>query len=188
MEKMTRQRKWLLGVLGVGVAAVIVDQTLMGAPSAAHATDGAEPPAAPLVDASAAGDASATPPTTPSTGTEPIDLSAFSRRLSELPPIDAGESDRVDAFAPPAAWVVEQAAVVTPPEAAPQAISAEAFALKYRLTGTMNADGVQIAVLGSEPYRVGMRVDGFILRHVASRLAVWESLETGESIVLRETE
>ncbi len=191
-KKLTRQRKWLLGVMGLGIAAVVVDRTLMGDPTAANASSAAADSEALLIDAADREADAPVPVAAPvAPGEGPLDLSDFSERLAGLTPLGQDASaDRADAFAPPAAWVVQPLAQPEPGE--PQAVSAvltpAEFERRHELNGTMRADGMQIAVLDTKPYRVGQIVDGYVLRHVASRLAVWECQETGESVVLRESE
>lgn len=191
-NKLTRQRKWLLGVMGLGIAAVVVDRTLMGDPVAANAASGPGDSAAPLVDVSEReADAPAAAPTSAAPGEGPLDLSDFSQRLAGLSPIDSvAGAGRGDAFEPPAAWVVtpQPTPETGPAQPVTTPLSPAEFQQRHELNGTMNADGVQIAVLDSKPYRVGQIVDGYVLRRVAARQAVWESSLTGESVVLRESE
>ena len=186
MGKITRQRKWLLGILGAGLVVVVVDRTLLSAPEQANASEGLGAAPAPIAD----GSVEAAPETDApmAVGGGPIDLSGFSRRLDELAPADTAPSARVDAFAAPESWVREPLSPRQTSAAPVVGLTAEDFSRRHVLNGTMHDGVVQIAVLDSQPYRVGMAVDGFILRHVASRLAVWESRETGESVVLRESD
>lgn len=191
-NKLTRQRKWLLGVMGLGIAAVVVDRTLMGDPVTAHAASDAGDSAAPLVDASEReADAPVVSTAAAAPGEGPLDLSDFSQRLAGLSPIDSTAGPgRSDAFEPPEAWVVtpQPTPEVGPAQPVTTPLSPAEFQQRHELNGTMNADGVQIAVLDSKPYRVGQIVDGYVLRRVATRQAVWESSLTGESVVLRESE
>ena len=189
MEKLTRKRKWMMGVLALGVGALVMDRTLLGPPETASASDAvAATSDAALVQPAASTDASAVAPATVG-GEAPADLSAFAQRLAAMPQPTGEAFERDDAFDLPKDWAPT-------PLAGPQAVAedprertalARAFHAAHTLNGTMNADGVDVAVVNGQPYRVGAALDGFVLKQVANRMALWQSTETGEMVVLRES-
>lgn len=185
-SKMTRQRKWLLGVLGVGVAAVVVDRALLGGPDSVNASDEGPAVEAPVTDGGIVpAEETAAPVAASASG--PIDLSEFARRLEAMPEAATGSLGRADAFEPPADWLTEPDEIgsVAAPEQPTSELS-RAFSASHILNATIHDDGAAIAVLDGKLVSVGEVVDGFTLRRVSNRMTVWQAEATGEWVVLRE--
>ena len=186
MSKITRQRKWLLGFLGLGVAAVVTDRAFLGGPDEANAAE--DVGAAAVADVEAAlGPAAIQTPAPALSGEGPLDLSGFARRLDELPDMTQAEVGRHDAFSTPATWIAEpedaQAAAEIP---VVDGQLGRDFQASHTVNGKMNVDGNTLVILDGEPIEIDQMVDGFILVQVAGRASLWESIETGERVILRE--
>lgn len=185
-NKMTRQRKWLLGVLGVGVAAVVVDRAMLGGPDTASASDAADTPAAPAPEAALELVGEAAPEATVGAA-GPIDLSDFALQLEAIPPASARGLGRADVFESPAGWAVE----IESPGVETQSVAADGslvreFQAEHAHNGTMYRGGVEYVLLSGQPVVVGQIVEGFVLKEFNDNASLWESTVTGERVVLRD--
>ena len=155
----TKSQKIWLGVLGVAVAALAVNQ-LAGGPAAPPAgvtrPVGADPrSASPAVRAG------------PTAAVTMVGLSGFdaplAARLDDLRRrLGDGPSIVRDAFAPPAAWA-----------GAPSDDRAAAFEHGHVLTVTLQSGGGGQAVVDGDLVAVGQQVDGFRLASVGRRRATF---------------
>lgn len=200
MEGLTRKRKWMMGLLALGVGALVMDRTLLGPPEEASASQAPSADAAPA-DPSA-GEATPAPAAPAPDVDAPADLSEFAQRLSALPAPTGDGLARDDAFALPADW--REAPLEGPSAVAEVPIElsqeARAFKLKYTHQGTMNIDGTlrpdgtreedgfAIAVINDKPCRVGAVVDGFVLIRIGNQRSLWQQPETGEMVLLTEVQ
>jgi hypothetical protein len=179
---LTRSRKIVLAVLGVAVAALLVDRLAL-APSAsgpkqaqARPTPGggtAEVQAAPSP-------AAATPSATETDPALAERLEATAERF-QLDP----EALR-DGFIPAQAWLeelVEPVPEAAPDPVEPQASPAEQFAEQHTLTSVILTSGGGSAVIDGKVVPVGQAIDGFTLVRLTRSSAVFAA--DGAEVELR---
>jgi len=186
--KMSRERKWLCGILGLGVGALALDQTLLGSPESANAQEGAG-----LIDSSESDLTVA--PQEPSTIVEEnlegaADLSDFASRLEAANSLSQGQPDARDAFALPEHWQTRTIEVRPDNlDQVPMDTEVATFIANHTLVGTIVSETGDYAILEGKNapinVRVGQDVDGFVLRVVADRATAWESKTTGERAILQ---
>jgi hypothetical protein len=176
--KLSKSKLALLAMLGLAVAAFLVDRFVLGTagPSKAAGSNEAAPK---TVGAAAAGPASAAP--TPAA--KPVEAVETSR-----PPAGPSVADRLkalasrmpnlkgaaarDALALPASWVTT---VKTPDDPVPPATDpAGRFLQEHRLTAVLIADNGGLAIINGKPIRVGEEIDGFRLLRLAPGYAVFQ--------------
>ncbi|MFI4860501.1 MAG: hypothetical protein ACIAXF_07455 [Phycisphaerales bacterium JB063] len=191
MSKMTRQRKWLVGVLVLGVGAVVVDRAMLGGPESANASDGAAPQDG---EAAATGSEAVADSSTPGdvvSADGPVDLSEFARRLEELPDVRDGTIGRRDVFELPAHWEPQLLEEAVQPDSEPEPVVADgrlgrAFQAKHTHDGAMQVGGVDYAIIDGKKICENQILDQFILRRFTNRQSLWESELTGELVLLPE--
>lgn len=180
---MTKERKLYAAVLGLVVAALLVDQVILGG------------------DATGPHDAAAGLPTaSTSSATVVPDVAGVEQVVKEMNQAAATLSDdntlahRLEAFAaerrytlpevtnafePDASWV----APATKPKARSTPKTAELFAARHKLTGVMVTGGGGVAMVESKPdgggsptrmaLRVGQSLDGLTLKSVTDKTATF---------------
>jgi hypothetical protein len=173
--ELTRQRKALFAVLGVGALALIADR-MISTPATVEAGGRMYAPVAlppgPGVKQASPGESSRIDP-------------PLLHRMRELPEATQYDSvAKLDAFKPPASWVPEAPVVEV---AAPVVESAaDIFQRSHRLTAVLSGPAGEFAVIGGRTLAIGQDLDGFILVAVGTRSAVfrWEDAEV--TLTLRE--
>jgi hypothetical protein len=179
---LSRKHKLLFAVLGVAVAALLVDWLFLRdettGPSQAQASvnapavvpEAAPPDPVPEPPAAAA----ATP------DTEQPPLADRLRKVAETLGLDP--TDMRDAFVPPEDWLSE----LKPPEAvAPQRDLAGEFAQEHRLTSVILIGTGGSAVVDGRAIRVGQELDGFRLTRLTPGGAVFQSGDSQVELRLR---
>ncbi len=172
-----RQQKVLIGVIGLGATALLVDRVIVGydatGPTTASAGITDIAPAAatastvqPVASALSAVDL-ANPPVTP--------RNVIAERLAALEKEQRFEADElVDAFAAPEDWFAPT--VVANPQQAAVTSPVEAFTSRYRLDAVVAGKANGFAVVNGRPVRPGEMVDNnpdIVLLHVHQRSAVF---------------
>ncbi|MEM9413973.1 MAG: hypothetical protein AAGA29_00660 [Planctomycetota bacterium] len=197
MSKMTKQRKVLVAVLGVGVCAVVIDRMVLGGPKAANASE--QVPGV-IGEADGAALANETAPTVgdfdasasqPEMG--PVDLSDFARRLEGVSVSTSGVLGRGDVFEPPADWQPSlEEEVDSEPDPEPESQIADgrlgrAFQASHTHDGRMEVGDIEYAIINGNRVSIGDRLDGFVLRAFNSYQSIWQAEATGEFVRLPET-
>jgi len=168
--KSSRERNVFIGILGLALAGLAVDRLFLGS--------GATGPA----QASAAAEAFAVDPASEALEVELIDAeeepepftSALAGRLEAFAR-NAGHEvgDLPDVFEPSPSW--RSAPSSEGADTARPASAAETFRANHRLTAVMLSDSNPGAVVDGEFLRIGRELDGFVLRSVSERTAVFEA-------------
>ena len=198
--ELTKQRKILIGVLGVGLLGLAVDRFVLGLPAEANAAATVvNPPVAaadPQPVAGGQGTAAAARVSGNATTALP-DYTALTQRLDALGQTaaqDAAGSGR-DLFAEPEAWVpaVPEAAPVDTPR--PPIEDPVEFLEHYQLESIViralsPVENVMVAQINGVEHREGATLEMFVLRGFTDnptdgRGAVWESIRTGQMFVMR---
>lgn len=182
---MNKQRKILLGVVVLGIAAVLVDRVVL--------SDGATDPASAQAGAFHLGDSPAAQPSRGAVGGQPIaippapsvsDGPPISQRLREARRASSQDPPR-DAFTTEAAWAKprDREAVADPGQARSEAV--RAFESRYRLLAVMGSGESGVALIRSladqsdHPLPVGGEIGGFKLLSVTAgrngRAAIFDS-------------
>lgn len=177
--KLTRERKILMAVLCLGGGALLVDRVLLEdgqtAPQSAAAEQAAFEAHAPdAVSDETEGIMQATMALLSESAEEPM----LNERLRETAVAhDASPLQPRDAFAPSAAWrepeAPEPTAEPTSSDPASAKEVAERFRAQHRLDAIM-AEGIAgLAIINGRAVRVGQQVQGFTLKRVGQRAAVF---------------
>ncbi|XAL98861.1 hypothetical protein OT109_14880 [Phycisphaeraceae bacterium D3-23] len=192
MSKMTKQRKLLIGVLVLGVGAVVIDRAVLGGPEEANASDAAltdgdtTAPGAAAIEPVAATDVPAEQAAPAGRG--PIDLSDFARRLEGMPRVTDGTLGREDVFVAPVGWqpqLIEEAAEETEPVVADGSLG-RAFQGDHTHDGVIKIGETLYALVDGAKVTENQILDGFILIRFNTRQSLWESTLTGEFVLLPE--
>ena len=187
---LTRERKLLLTVLALGAAALLIDRVVLNSGQSGPQSASASATAVSRGD---------------ERGDQESTVSAAKAALAKLEAQDTGPtlSERLadtasqhavtaarpgDAFAPPKQWLRAIAPKPKPAEPAPEQNAQPAqpdaqrlvkrFREAHRLMAVMANRGEGVAIVDGQPVRVGDRLDGFTLRQVRERTAVFVSGET----------
>jgi len=196
----TRKRKILIGVLGVGLTALVCDRFVLGPPSEAHAAATSVAQAIEEQAPSAASSATlpaARPPASVTDRAALPDYTGLAQRLQRLqretaePPPATGR----DLFAEPADWAPKAVTREPEPEARGPIADPQAFLAQYRLESIQiqsvsDTRKVTVATINGESYLEGDTLETFVLRGwtdnpTDGRGAVWESQKTGQMFVMR---
>jgi hypothetical protein len=177
--KLSKSRIVLLAMLGLAVAAFLVDRLVSGAAGPTKAAGSSEAAPTKAAGAAAAGPASAAaapvakpaetaePSRTPSTTSVADRLKALASRMPNL----KGAAAR-DALALPSSWVVT---VKAPDDPIPPATDPTGrFLQDHRLTAVLIADNGGLAIVNGKPIRAGEEIDGFRLIRLAPGFAVFQ--------------
>ena len=167
---LSRERKLLIGVLGAGLGALLVDQLFLGAEVSSP-------------DAASAGTLASSPADSLTTAAAPLLLASLqqpagpsiARQLEEMAEQRGlGAEGTRDAFVPSASWVgAAWAPTAAPGESA--LLSADGFRQHHLLTGVMASGANSVAVINDRPVRLGRTIRGFTLVQVTNRSAVFDS-------------
>jgi hypothetical protein len=171
--KVSLERKVLIGALGVGVLAFVLDRTVFSAGST-------ETEPANAVDASAYVVKPSAAPRTPDKQIAPVEPSTNSlaaRLRAAAAAARMGNGEPRDAFMPSPAWETTNAV------AEPAARSTAQFAARHHLNGVLasgehnSGGGGGHALVDGKIIAVGQIVDGFRLVSVSHRSAAFESAD-----------
>ncbi len=165
--EMSKQKKVLLGVVGVGLAVVALDRLVFlgevtGGPTEASAATSAAMVSAPASFEPAAGRAD-TPAVDPAASRASASAGAVSvadqlRRAAEK--LNLQGPPAREAFEPSRAWVGTRRQA---DEAGPRDHVADRFRSDHRLMGVMRRGDRPVAIVNGTPMSVGQRLDGFTL-------------------------
>ncbi len=165
---MTTQRKVYVGVLGLALAALVLDRALLGgggSPQSAAASSALSDSVAPSTTNAVVVPASVVE------AAGNVEFNTAWRQLSIRVNALAVADVTHDAFRPGDSWISEA-------ETAPAALPAEQFAQTHRLDAVMMADdvlGQGYALVDGAPIQVGGILEGFELIEVGSNWARFEA-------------
>lgn len=198
--EMTKQRKLLITVAGLGLGLLAVDRFVLSSPDSASADQAAAPMPEPTATAPVQTVADQAANETAAQATLPS-FEALTERLAEASSQHRFER-RPDPFSMPPDWETVTKTELTV-QAPNTSWSGKALLEQYKLTGTFRSVNQQqeelIATVNGNFMRVGDRVkvlkDGarsdpsgvfevYILAEVGVRSAVWESVATGRRVVM----
>jgi len=163
--EMSKQKKVLLGVVGVGLAVVALDRLVFlgevtGGPSEASAATSAGMASASFEPAAGRADTAAADATAAraNVSADVVSVADQLRRAAEKlnlqgPPVR-------EAFVPSEAWVGPRGHAT---EAAPRDQAAERFRSDHRLMGVMRRGDRPVAIVNGIAMSVGQRLEGFTL-------------------------
>ena len=166
----TRQQKILLGLVGIGACALLVDRLVAGSENAAQAIESSPPPVQPA----AAGQTHAIH--TLSSSVSPS-LSERIRKGAEQTPQGAAARD---IFRVPPAW---SGAETSPTTVAAGSANLPRFEQTHRLNALILAGSHSGALIDSTLVKLGQSIDGYRLVRVAPGMAQLES--SGGRAILR---
>ena len=183
--KLTKERKVYLGILAVGLVALVADRVFLGGggvpPSSAEAA--ATPlvigPIAQLPQARAPGTASAWP--------KQPNVSIADRLAAVATTEGINTSEVKDAFGPSAAWLAQLRPSADRPSGLPLDL-AEAFCQRHRLTAVMVQGGGGKAIVDDKCLAVGEKIDGFALVAVEHNSAVFACGDRRAELKLPQTQ
>ena len=165
--RLTKERKILAAILGVGVAGLFLDRVVLDS-----GLTGAESASAVLVERAAA-DLSAPPALLVDESDPPSPGPTLADRLEEAAATaESAPSDNVDAFHLPDTWFGTPAQA---PEPEARHAAAMEFARTHRVEAVVTSDQMHCAIVNGKAVRVGQRLDGFTLVSVDQRSAVFEA-------------
>ena len=189
---LTRQQKLLCAIVALGIVAVALDRLVISqSTTQPHSAAAADAVSASQGEASQSSlDAEALLDSAPAE----LDSPSLSKMLERVAAEhNVSHSAPADAFTPPEAWVPR-----TPPEprsepdqndgTAPDntdaITTADRFVKRHRLVAVMVDHGAGLAIVDGQAVRVGETLDGFTLRRVAQRKAVFEKGATSVELEL----
>jgi len=155
--KLTKQRKVYLGVLAVGLVALVIDRAFLGGGGVSPSS--AEGAVIPPVKAPAG----AMSPQQPNV--------SIADRLAAATEA-ANASELKDAFRPSDAWLAQLRPSADRPAVAPLDL-AQSFSQRHRLMGVMLQTGGGKAIVDDRCMAVGEKMDGFTLVAVEKNSAVF---------------
>lgn len=187
--ELTKKRKIMIGLLAVGVTALFVDRLMLAPPKEAQA-------AGPLVAdgpdaaASAADTAAEAAAQSPATSGDPLpQYAALTDRMRDLVvPVEPGAAD-VNFFAEPEGWAAPEPAEAQPQEPTGPIEDPAEFLATCQLSEIMETDKGTAARIGDRKLLVGDTLEGFILRGFIQNTRVghaahWESIKTGQIVIM----
>ena len=178
--RLTRERKIILSVLAVAVAALLFDQLFSGSstpsPAAAQA---AAAPAKPTEDA-----AQAAVPAISTTDADSLGRPSVAQQLASISDKPELAVDQItDAFRPSAGWESSDSSANTPVAKALPGRAGEVFADEHSLSGVIKTDSGGYAIINGQVVGLGNTLDGFRLVAMADN---WVRMESkGIRVVLR---
>jgi len=168
---LSKQQKTLIGVLGLGGAALFVDRALLGYADTGPARADAAPIKTanmPPLQQTSAPETGGSNQDTPQR-TLPYGLSVADRLMSTALAQNFDPDQIDDAFTPRSPWVVS--ATATSPQVC-QDQASEKFLRDHHLVAVLGAGRSGLAVINGKTIRVGKSISGFTLVRVQKRSAV----------------
>jgi hypothetical protein len=178
---LTRKHKLYVGLVGLALAAFLVDRFVLSESGPAPAAASVRPPTVPaaiIAGAPAPGDAKAAPEAA-------APRPSVAARLAALEEVVRFEPDLLrDAFVPPASWLPATPEPKVIAEAPPEEKAVDdRFGETHRLSSLMLAADGGIAIVNGKAVRVGGTLDGYTLTAVQPGSAVFE--RDGRTVELR---
>jgi hypothetical protein len=164
---MSKQRKLFVGILGLALAGLVIDRTVLDGsvlgPNAAAAHSGARP------------DTDAAPTPAEDHLQEPLSSRGMlASRLRQVgADLDLDPGSVRDAFSPSELFTGPPPVEEQPDEPDFDKL-AQAFAAAHRLTSVLVTSTDRSAVINGKRFVIGAQVDGFTLIEIQSRAAVFE--------------
>ncbi len=178
MKNLTRKHKMYLGVVGVGLLLVIIDQVFVLGGSGPDTTEAVAPPAQTQPTPRNRDRRGSKADTARPAATEGPDLSQVSQRLTYVSATHAiNPDDALDAFSVSQAWAPrDRPKHIGPGQADAEAarLAAEQFARTRRLQAIVTQDGQPVAIVDNQLLRVGDLLGKARLHSIAARSVVFE--------------
>jgi len=176
---LTKQQMILGAVVALGVAAVGIDQFVLGG----GASGPSQASASAALNQTVSETAATTAPQTPQADDQAADQASgiitghpeLSDRLERLASAQSLQVEgMVDAFVPRGSWAQAEAEKLKP--------QAKPFDQRHRLDGVMAVSGEAVAIVDGRTLRLGNLYDGYVLRRISDNSVTFE--RDGDSVQL----